>query len=94
LFEVIILKKCNLADFLRVATLALRGEHLNDPLVMHFRSRRITVTTEDHVQLNLDGEYGGTLPCTFTALKGHLEIFVDEHGIASYRKRLIAGTQL
>jgi diacylglycerol kinase (ATP) len=77
-----------------VATLALRGEHLNDPLIMHFRSRHIKVTTEDHVQLNLDGEYGGTLPCTFTALKGHLEIFVDEQGIASYRKRLIAGTQL
>ncbi|REJ20136.1 MAG: diacylglycerol kinase [Paenibacillaceae bacterium] len=94
LFEVIILKKCNLAEFLRVATLALRGEHLNDPLIMHFRSRHIKVTTEDHVQLNLDGEYGGTLPCTFTALKGHLEIFVDEQGIASYRKRLIAGTQL
>lgn len=94
LFEVIIVKKCNLAEFIRVATLALRGEHLNDPLVMHFRTRQLRVTTPDYVQLNLDGEYGGTLPCTFTALKGHLEIFVDEHGIASYRKRLIAGTAM
>ncbi len=85
LFDVIVLKKCNLGEFIRIATMALRGEHLNDPHVLHFRTNQMRVTTPDYVQLNLDGEYGGTLPCTFEVLPNHLRIFVDEQGIASYR---------
>src|SRR5690606_2110171 len=34
LFSLLILKKTNLADFVRVATLALRGEHIHDPNVI------------------------------------------------------------
>ena len=78
------LKKCNLAEFIRIVTLALRGEHFNDPHLMHFKTNRLTITTPDYVQLNLDGEYGGTLPCTFTVLPSHLNIFVDQDGKAIY----------
>lgn len=85
LFNVVVLKKCNLAEFIRIATMALRGEHLNDPHIVHFKTRQIKVTTPGYVQLNLDGEYGGTLPCTFTVLPRHLPIIVDEHGQSTYR---------
>lgn len=85
LFDVIVLKKCNLGEFIRIATMALRGEHLSDPHLLHFRTSKMRVTTPDYVQLNLDGEYGGTLPCTFTVLPSHIRIFVDEQGVASYR---------
>ncbi|MGU3472829.1 diacylglycerol kinase [Paenibacillus sp. D51F] len=84
LFEVVVLKKCNLAEFIRIVTLALRGEHFNDPHLIHFKTPRMQITTPDYVQLNLDGEYGGTLPCTFTMLPSHLNIFVDQDGKASY----------
>ncbi|OXM13949.1 diacylglycerol kinase [Paenibacillus herberti] len=83
-FEVLVLKKCNLAEFIRIVTLALRGEHFNDPHIVHFKTNQLTVTTSDYAQLNLDGEYGGTLPCTFTVLPSHLNIFVDEEGKAQY----------
>ncbi|MBD2848542.1 diacylglycerol kinase [Paenibacillus sp. IB182496] len=85
LFDVILLKKCNLAEFIRIASMALRGEHLNDPHVLHFRTNYLEVTTPGYVQLNLDGEYGGTLPCSFTVLRSHLKIIVDESGASSYR---------
>ncbi|MFC4808788.1 diacylglycerol kinase [Paenibacillus sp. GCM10023250] len=85
LFDVVVLKKCNLGEFIRLATLALRGEHLNDPHVVSFKTRQLTVTTPDYVQLNLDGEYGGTLPCTFTVLPSHLNIIVDEAGNSTYK---------
>lgn len=83
-FEVLVLKKCNLAEFIRIVTLALRGEHFNDSHILHFKTNRLTVTTPDYAQLNLDGEYGGTLPCTFTVLPSHLNIFVDEEGKTHY----------
>lgn len=77
LFDVIILRKCNLADFIRLASMALRGEHLNDPLIIHFKSRHLEITSPDHVQINLDGELGGTLPCSFTVLPSHMSIIAD-----------------
>lgn len=85
LFDVLILKKCNLAEFIRIVSLALRGEHVNDPHVIYLRTKQIQVTSPDYVQLNLDGEFGGTLPCLFTNLPQHLRIFVDETGQTTYK---------
>ncbi|WP_106768862.1 diacylglycerol kinase [Paenibacillus faecalis] len=75
LFDVIALRKCNLAEFVRVVTLALRGEHLNDKKVIHFRTDYMEVVSPGQVLLNLDGEFGGTLPGTFSNLPHHLRIF-------------------
>lgn len=75
LFDVIALRKCNLAEFVRLVTLALRGEHVNDKKVIHFRTDYMEVVSPGPVQLNLDGEYGGDLPGTFRILPQHLRIF-------------------
>ena len=75
-FSMFILKKCNIAEFIRVVSLALRGEHVNDPLVVHAKPSKIKVTSEEKVQLNLDGEFGGLLPAEFTNLPRHIRMFV------------------
>ncbi|MCR8636562.1 MULTISPECIES: diacylglycerol kinase [Paenibacillus] len=85
LFDVLILKKCNLAEFIRVVSLALRGEHLGDPNIIYLQTRTIQVTSPDYVQINLDGEFGGTLPCVFTNLPSHIQIFIDESGQSVYK---------
>lgn len=87
LFDVIILKKCNLADFVRLVSLATRGEHLNDPNVIHFQTNYIEITSPDYTQINLDGEFGGTLPCKFSMLPSHLDIIVDESEWANCHTR-------
>ncbi|UJF32675.1 diacylglycerol kinase [Paenibacillus hexagrammi] len=89
LFDVLILRKCNLAEFIRVITLALRGEHLTDPNVIYFQTDHIEINSPDYVQLNLDGEFGGTLPCVMTNLRSHLRIIVDESGQSIYKKTLL-----
>lgn len=76
LFSLLILKKINLADFIRIATLAIRGEHVNDENVIYTQANRIKVSTSESVQLNLDGEFGGFLPTEFENLYRHLEVFV------------------
>jgi diacylglycerol kinase (ATP) len=76
LFSLLILKKTNLAEFIRIATLALRGEHVNDPNIIYTQANRIKVQAVDKVQLNLDGEFGGLLPAEFENLYRHLEVFV------------------
>lgn len=76
LFSLLILKKTNLADLIRVATLAIRGEHVNDPSVIYTQANHIKVHSTDKVQLNLDGELGGLLPAEFENLYRHLEVYV------------------
>lgn len=75
LLDVIALKKCNLAEFIRVVSMAQRGDHFNDPNVMYFRTRRLEVTSPNNVLLNLDGELGGKLPGVFEVLPHHLRVF-------------------
>lgn len=75
LLDVIALKKCNLAEFVRLVSLALRGEHFNDKKVVYFRTSSMEVTSPGKVLLNLDGELGGTLPGQFSVLPQHLRIF-------------------
>ena len=76
LFSLLILKKTNLAEFIRIATLALRGEHLNDPHVIYTKANRIKIHAPEKVLLNLDGEPGGSLPADFENLYRHIEVFV------------------
>ncbi|MDN3017358.1 diacylglycerol kinase [Paenibacillus sp. BSR1-1] len=81
LFSLLILKKVNLAEFIRIATLAIRGEHVNDPNVIYTQANRIKVYSSEKVQLNLDGEFGGLLPSEFENLYRHLEVFVPLENI-------------
>lgn len=77
-FDVLILRKTNLAEFIRIATLALRGAHLEDKHVIYTKAKHIKVIPEEKMQLNIDGEYGGLLPGEFSNLQQHIEFFVPE----------------
>ncbi len=76
LFTLMILKKTNIAEFIRVASLALRGEHINDPNLIYTKAHHIKVKSTERMQLNIDGEFGGVLPAEFSNLYRHLEVFV------------------
>ncbi|GGO06678.1 diacylglycerol kinase [Saccharibacillus kuerlensis] len=73
--DVILLKKCNLAELIRVVSMAQRGDHFNDPNLIYFRTQRLEVTSPNNVLLNLDGELGGRLPGVFEVLPQHLRVF-------------------
>ncbi|MET3697694.1 diacylglycerol kinase [Bacillus oleivorans] len=76
MFTLLILKKTNLAEFVRLVTLAVRGDHINDDHVIYTKANRIKVTSEQKLLLNLDGEYGGEVPAEFVNLYRHIEVFV------------------
>jgi diacylglycerol kinase (ATP) len=76
LFDVIIVKQATIAEVIKLATQALRGEHLNNERVVYFQTDWLKVSSNDQVDLNLDGEYGGSLPKEFKVLKHHLQVLV------------------
>lgn len=81
LFSVFILKKCNIADFVKIVSLAIRGEHMKDSHLIYAKASQIKITSDEKVQLNLDGEYGGDAPAEFKNLKRHIELFVPINDI-------------
>src|SRR5699024_272394 len=76
-FDLIILKKTNLAEFVRLATLALRGKHIEDKNIIYAQAKRINVEPYDKMQLNVDGEFGGLLPGEIINLQQHIDVFVS-----------------
>ncbi|QHJ71998.1 MULTISPECIES: diacylglycerol kinase [Planococcaceae] len=80
-FTLLILKEVNMAEFIRLASLALRGEHLSNPHVIYAKASRISVSSEERVMLNLDGEFGGVLPAVFQNLEKHIEVLVPIHSL-------------
>ncbi|MBO8157212.1 MAG: diacylglycerol kinase [Bacillaceae bacterium] len=78
LFDLMILKKTNIAEFVRIASHALKGHHIHDDQVIYTQANRVKVYTEEKMQLNLDGEYGGLLPGEFVNLHKHIEFFVPQ----------------
>jgi diacylglycerol kinase (ATP) len=85
MLDLLILKKMNLAEFVRLASNAVRGDHINDPAVIYLQANRIKVyVDEEVVHLNLDGEYGGTLPGEFVNLRHHFQMLVPERQMLRY----------
>lgn len=81
-FDLLILKKSNLAEFLRVASAGIRGNHLDDENVLYTQAKRIKITPKDQMLLNLDGEYGGELPGEIINLQQHIEFYVSKEFLA------------
>lgn len=77
-FSLIILRKVNLAEFIHLATLALRGTHLESENIIYTKARQIKVIPQGKMQLNIDGEYGGLLPGEIVNLQQHIEFLVPE----------------
>jgi len=76
-FDLLILKKTNLPEFLRVATAGIRGTHLEDENLLYTQAKRIKVTPKEKMLLNIDGEYGGELPGEIINLQQHIKFYVS-----------------
>lgn len=76
LFDVMIVKQASLPDIVKMARQALRGAHINNERVVYFKTDWLRVTSDEQVDLNLDGEFGGSLPKEFRVLKHHLLVLV------------------
>lgn len=93
-FDLIILKKTNLAEFIRIATLGIRGAHIEDKHVIYVQAKQIKVYPEEKMQLNVDGEYGGLLPGEFYNLQQHIPFFVSDKFLEKYTEQTLYNNSL
>ena len=75
-FDLLVLKKSNIAEIIQVCAQLLRGKHVHNDQVLYTRASHLKISSNEKLLLNIDGEYGGDTPCTVEMLYNHLEIFV------------------
>lgn len=65
--DVVIIKKSEVQDLAQIFINIFKGEHINHPNVIYFKTKKITVEAEDKedITIDIDGEYGGILPATY-----------------------------
>ncbi|WP_071131214.1 diacylglycerol kinase [Enterococcus timonensis] len=85
-FSLIIVKTANLFEMLHLVAMVFNGgRHINDPRVIYTKTNFLKVVdkeSEKPMMINLDGEYGGDAPMTFTNHHQHIEFFANVHDIA------------
>ena len=59
------------------------GKHIDHPKVLYTKTKMVKAEPLDDskMMINLDGEYGGDAPMTFTNLIQHIEMFGDVDAI-------------
>ncbi|NLN14363.1 MAG: diacylglycerol kinase family lipid kinase [Tissierellia bacterium] len=77
LLDVLIIKDSDIGEIANIFFMILRGDHINHPNVVYFKTNKIKVESDRDVTIDIDGEYGGKLPKTFQVVHKGMKIFVS-----------------
>jgi len=72
----IIIKKSEVQDLVSIFISIFTGEHINHPNVEYFKTKSITISTDEDVPIDIDGEYGEKLPATFQVIPNSFRILI------------------
>lgn len=80
-FSLIVVKTANIVEILHLVALMMHGgKHIDDKRILYTKTTKLEAETLDEgvkMMINLDGEYGGDAPMTFTNLHQHIEMFAN-----------------
>lgn len=74
--DVFAIKKADMQDLANIFFNIFNGEHIKHEKVIYFKSRKITITSDEDIPIDIDGEYGGKLPATFEVLSNAFSVLV------------------
>lgn len=83
-FTLIVVKSSNLVDMMHLVAQVLNGgKHLSNSKILYTKTSKIIArpANSSNMMINLDGEYGGNAPVTFTNLHQHVEIIASTDDI-------------
>ena len=76
LFDVVLIGDVSKTDFLTTAPKIYKGRHVTHRKVEVLRSRRVEVTADEHLPIEVEGEQPGTTPAVFEVVPGALRLRV------------------
>ena len=78
LLDLILIKKCNVAELANLSKDFLLKKHLSSPYIIYKQAKHIQIESNIQHDLDLDGEKGGTIPCTIKTIPSAIKIIVSK----------------
>lgn len=72
--DVIVFKALAVYELLPLFIKMLKGEHLDDPNVLYFKTDDLLIESNEDIAVDIDGEKGPGFPLTIQCIKGGLKI--------------------
>ena len=76
LLDVVLIKNADLAELANIFVNVLTGEHIRHPKVTYYKTRELTINSQNNIFIDIDGEFGGELPVHFKVMPKSLKILV------------------
>lgn len=80
LLDVLIIKDSDIAELANIFFNVLKGDHINHPNVVYFKTKSITINSgeKEKIMLDIDGEVGEELPANFKVIPKGIKIIVNK----------------
>ncbi|MBK1813969.1 YegS/Rv2252/BmrU family lipid kinase [Clostridium sp. YIM B02505] len=72
--DVIIFKAVSIKDLIPLFIRVIRGEHLDDPKVIYYKTKEITIETDEDIVTDIDGEKGPGFPLRLECIEGGIKV--------------------
>jgi YegS/Rv2252/BmrU family lipid kinase len=72
--DVIIFKAVSIKDLIPLFIRVIRGEHLDDPKVIYYKTKEVTIETEEDIVTDIDGEKGPGFPLRLQCIEGGIKV--------------------
>lgn len=76
LMDVLIIEKTNPLIMLEIFTGMASGDHINHPNVHYFKTRELSIKSNDALTIDIDGEYGFKTPVNIKIINEAIELLV------------------
>lgn len=74
LMDLVIVKKCDITDLIALSKDLLLNKHLESPFIIYRQAKHIKISSSKEVVIDIDGEYGSTLPVEIDVLEKAIKI--------------------
>ena len=76
LLDLIIIKKCSFTDLVALSKDYLLKKHTNSPFISYYQAKKIEISSEQDVVIDIDGEEGSLLPVTIQVIHKAINILI------------------
>lgn len=78
MLDVLLFRKMGILEMPGLFVKILQGNHLDSKKVLHFRTNRLLIETEENLPTDIDGEHGEQFPMKFGVLHNRLRVCTAE----------------
>ncbi len=76
LLDLIVIKKCSVTDLMALSKDYLLKKHAKSPFIFYTQAKKIQISTNQELVIDIDGEEGSCLPVTIEAVEQAINILI------------------